>query len=138
MVLLALPIIMAAFITVIIAMPIIMAVFIIAIIAVLLAVLIAGLTIRMVISGTSFVATAVGGIDKEAPGMKLWCFFLPCALALNTRRGKDSAAVLGYSSDFSTATLAMPSPALERASAPEVAFQAEPLSRPLPCAIFAG
>ena len=45
MVLLALPIIMAAFITVIIAMPIIMAVFIIAIIAVLLAVLIAGVII---------------------------------------------------------------------------------------------
>jgi hypothetical protein len=43
MVLLALPIIMAAYITVITAMPIIMAVFIIAIIAVSLAVLIAGL-----------------------------------------------------------------------------------------------
>ena len=58
-----------------------MAVFIIAIIAVLLAVLIAGLIIRTVIiiavaSGITFIATAAGGLDKEAPGRQAWCFFI--------------------------------------------------------------
>ena len=62
----------SAFITAITAMPIIMAVFIIGIIAVSLA----GLIIEPVLSGITIVATAVGGIEKEAPGSRLWCFLL--------------------------------------------------------------
>jgi hypothetical protein len=83
MVLLALLSIMAAFITAITAMPIIMAVFIIAIIAVSLAVPIAGHIIKPVLSGITFVATAVGGIDEEAPGSRLWCFFLSSSALRN-------------------------------------------------------
>jgi hypothetical protein len=72
-----------AFITAITAMPIIMAVFIIAIIAVSLAVLIAGLIIKPVLSGITFVATALCGIGKEAPGSRLWCFFLSSSTLRN-------------------------------------------------------
>ena len=85
----AVPIIMALLI---IALPIIMAV--IAIIAVLLAAIIAGLIIiRMVIiiavaSGITFIATAAGGIDKEAPVLQAWRFFLTMPIPTRFRSNR--------------------------------------------------
>ena len=76
MVLLALPTIMAAFITAITAMPIIMAVFTIAIIAVSLAVPIAGIKPVIIIGvANRVILPAADGFDKEALGLQLGASF---------------------------------------------------------------
>jgi hypothetical protein len=70
-----------------------MAVFIIAIIAVLLAAFIVGLIIKTVIiiavaSGITFIATAAGGIDKEAPVLQAWRSFLTTLIPTRFRSNR--------------------------------------------------
>ena len=104
--------IMAVFIPAITTVPIIMAVFIIAIIAALLAVLIAGLIIRTVIiiavaGGITFIATAAGGLDKEAPGHQAWRFFYARSRLCRSEQYSRALRLMQSFSGLSSGVLAL-------------------------------